>query len=76
MKRIIAVILSIVMLLTGCGQEQRAFNKFVPHDWYVVECLDIDGIVIWQDSKGAVYATTPNSEPKKIANSLFEYIKG
>lgn len=57
-------------------QEQRTFNKLVPNDWYVVECLDIDDIVIWQDSEGVVYATTPNSKPKKIANSLSEYIKG
>ncbi len=28
-------------------KEQRELDPFVPYDWYVVECLDIDGIVIW-----------------------------
>ncbi len=41
---------------------------------YVIEEAHIDGIVIWQDSKGIVYSTTPNSKPKKIANSLLDYI--
>lgn len=41
---------------------------------YVIEEAHIDGIVIWQDADGVVYETTPNSTPKKIANSLLEYI--
>lgn len=41
---------------------------------YVIEEAHIDGIVIWQDADGVVYKTTPNSTPKKIANSLLEYI--
>ena len=55
-------------------QEQRNLNKNIPDDWYVVECVDVDGIVIWQNSKGAVYAAVPNSKAKKIANSISEYI--
>lgn len=41
---------------------------------YVIEEAHIDGIVIWQDSDGTVYETTPKSEAKKIACSLAEYI--
>ena len=41
---------------------------------YVIEETHIDGIVIWQDGKGDVYETTPNSKPQKIANSLIEFI--
>ena len=55
-------------------KEQRDFHKFIPNNLFVVECLDIDDIVIWQNSEGAVYASTPISKPKKIANSLSEYI--
>lgn len=55
-------------------QEQRNLNKNIPDDWYVVECVDVDCIVIWQNSKGAVYAAVPNSKAKKIANSISEYL--
>lgn len=55
-------------------QEQRKLNKNIPDDWYVVECVDVDGIVIWQSSKGAVYAAVPNSKAKKIADSISEYL--
>lgn len=56
-------------------QEQRRLHKHIPSDWYVVECLDVDGIVIWQSSEGSVYASIPNAEAKKIANSILEYIE-
>lgn len=44
--------------------------------WYVVEQANIDGIVIWQDTDGGIYVTSPNSKAKKIAGSLDEYIDG
>ena len=46
----------------------------VEKNLYVIEEAHIDGVVIWQDENGTVYETTPNSEAKKIANSLAEYI--
>lgn len=52
---------------------REKFGKYVS-SLYVVEEANIDGIVIWQDSDGTVYETTPNSKPKKIAKSLAEYI--
>ena len=55
-------------------QEQRQLHKHIPSDCYVVECLDVDGIVIWQSAEGAVYASVPNAEAKKIANSILEYL--
>lgn len=48
------------------GQEVQSF--------YVVEEANIDGIVIWQNSDGDIYETAPNLKPKKIANSLSEYV--
>lgn len=56
-------------------REQRKYNDFVPNDLYVVECLDIDGIVIWQDSSGNIYQTGPGFIFKKIHDSLIDYIK-
>ena len=42
--------------------------------FYVIEEAHIDGIVIWQDADGAIYETFPNSNIKKIADSLAEYL--
>lgn len=33
------------------------------------------GIVVWQDANGIIYETSPDSTPKKIAQSLSEYIE-
>ena len=49
-------------------------NPDVPNDWYVIEQANIDGIVIWQNSKGEVYQTQPCCESVKLANSIVEYI--
>ena len=53
---------------------QKHYNKNIPENWYVIEQLNIDGIVIWQSSEGKIYQTIPNSAPVKIADSLSEYI--
>ena len=53
---------------------QRQYNTATPLDWYVIEQLNIDGIVIWQSQTGEIYQTSPNSKPKKISDSLTEYI--
>lgn len=50
-------------------------NENVPHNMYVVENLNIEGIIIWQDSKGAIYRSRPNHEPKRINKSLAEYVE-
>ena len=41
---------------------------------YVIENTCVDGIIIWQDTKGDIYQTQPNMEPKKIADSMAEYV--
>ena len=56
-------------------QEERTLNPKVPNSMYVVESTCVDGIVIWQDSEGYIYKTQPNLEPKKIADSLAEYVQ-
>lgn len=54
---------------------EKDFND-VPDDFYVVEEAGIDGIVIWQNSSGEVFATQPGSEIAKLNDSLLEYIQG
>lgn len=53
--------------------KERGYND-VPEDLYVIEQLNIDGIVIWQNQSGIIYQTCPNGRPKKIANSIVEYL--
>jgi len=54
---------------------QRNYNKNLPENSYVIEQLNIDGIIIWQSSNGEVFQTSPNTAPMKIADSLVEYIQ-
>lgn len=49
-------------------------NPQVHHQLYVIENTYVDGVVIWQDSTGAIYQTTPKTKPARIASSLVEYI--
>jgi len=55
-------------------KRERELNPNVPRTMYVIEDTGIDRIVVWQDSNGAIYQTSPNSEPKKIAKTLMEYV--
>ncbi len=42
---------------------------------YVVELLQIDGIIIWQNKKGEVFMMSKNGEMSKIGDNLMEYLK-
>lgn len=53
---------------------ERSITPDVPANWYVIEQLNIDGIVIWQSTTGEIFQTTPNTKHKKICDSLAEYI--
>lgn len=55
--------------------EQKENNPSIPDEYYVVEELNIDDCVIWQDKNGAVYSSMPNEDIKLEANSLKEYIE-
>ena len=56
-------------------ESNRAYNNNIPSDFYVIEELHIDGVVIWQASDGAIYQTLPNASPFKICDSFFQYIQ-
>lgn len=55
-------------------KKERELNPNVPNTMYVIENTGVDGIIVWQDSTGTVYQTTPDSKPIEIAASLEEYI--
>lgn len=52
----------------------KSLNKNIPCDWYVIEEINVDGIAVWQNSKGTIYSTSPNRLYQKIADSFFDYI--
>lgn len=55
--------------------EEREDNLQIPLDFYVLEQLNIDGVVVWQNSKGEVFETIVGRKVKKICESLLEYIE-
>ncbi len=60
--------------VVSATKEKRKMYPQVPNALYVIEDAAIDGIVIWQDTGGHIYKTTPNSSPEKICDSLAEYL--
>ena len=55
--------------------DARRYNTEINNSLYVIEEVNIDGIVIWQDDSGAVFQTMPGSKPVKIADSLYDYLQ-
>lgn len=53
---------------------ERERKHHVPNDFYVLEQLNIDDVVIWQSGDGTVYRTVGDSMPVKICDSFCEYI--
>lgn len=53
---------------------ERKLSPDIQENWYVIEQLNIDGIVIWQSETGEIYQTSPEKKPLKIYDSLAEYI--
>lgn len=56
-------------------QKYRKKYNEIPDDWYIVEDLGIDGIMIWQSEDGTVYETNSACEANEIAESLAEYME-
>ena len=50
-------------------------NSSVSKSLYVVEDTRVDGIIIWQNNDGKIYKSSPNSDAKKINDSLSDYLK-
>ena len=54
--------------------EEKELRNDIPAEWYVIEQLHIDGVVIWQANDQSIYRTVPGREPEKIYDDLFSYI--
>lgn len=54
--------------------EEKKKNNLIPKDFYVVEKLDIDNIIIWQNEKGLIFESIDGREHKLIYSSLTDYL--
>lgn len=43
--------------------------------WYVIEELNMDGVMICQDASGSIHEVVPGGRPCQIASGLKEYIE-
>lgn len=49
-------------------------EELIPKEFYVIERLNIDGIVIWQSNTGLIYESQKKRSPQMIAETLIEYL--
>lgn len=56
-------------------KKNRAMNSNIPPHMYVVEDMAIEGLVILQDATGSVYSAPPHGFPRKVFDSLADYVK-
>ena len=54
--------------------QERKSNPILLSSLYVLEKLDIDGVVVWQSSDGSVYQTINGHEIMKLTSNLMEYL--
>ena len=55
-------------------QDERGRGHNDESGWYVVERLGFDDLVAWQSPSGEVFLTAGGTEPRKVADSLIEYL--
>ena len=55
-------------------QAEIAKNPQLIPGMYVIEQLEIDGALIWQNQSGEIYSSLPGKAPRKISKSLYDYI--
>lgn len=54
--------------------KMKLFEPNIPSNFYVIEDVGVDGLVIWQNETGAIYQSIPNREPVKIFDSLADFL--
>ena len=56
-------------------KREKTINPLIEDDMYVVEVTGIDGMIILQNASGTIFTAQPNVAPKKLFDSLSEYIE-
>ena len=57
-------------------QEARAKYPNIPADYYVIEQVGVEELIVLQSGNGEIYSCAPNYKLEKICDSLSAYIKG
>ena len=55
-------------------KEAKARYASIPTDYYVVEQVGVEELIIWQNGNGEIYGCAPNYKLGKICDSLRDYI--
>lgn len=55
-------------------KKARVRYASVPADFYVIEQVDVEELIIWQSGSGEIYGCAPNYKVEKICNSLHDYV--
>lgn len=63
--------LDVVSVTSG---QRKYYTAEDTKDMYVIENLDIDGVIIWQSTDGTIYETQGNKR-NKIYDSFAEYLQ-
>lgn len=50
-------------------------NEFLDDDMYLLETVGVENMSIWQNSRGEVFEVMYKQKPKKIYDSLLDYIE-
>jgi len=61
--------------VVGVTKEYRSMYGTLPSDMYVIEDLNMDGIVCCQNSIGEIFAVSSNIESQKVSDSLCGYLQ-
>ena len=56
-------------------KEAKARYASVPVDYYVIEQIGVEELIMWQSGSGEIYGCAPNYKLEKICDSLSAYIK-
>ena len=54
---------------------EREKNPSISEDLYVIEQTNVEEVVVWQSTKGAIYYSSPNNPLTKLCDSLTDYIE-
>lgn len=60
-----------VVAVTKAEKEK---NPDIPGNYYVIECTNIEEVVVWQSSEGKIYCSSPNLPAEELCESLSQYI--
>ena len=54
---------------------EKKENELIPKGMYLIESVGVENLTIWQNETGEIFEVDYKAEPRKICDSLLEYIK-